>query len=63
MYNQKRFESGLERAEKFLRRAVKRNNCEIFEDTFQEIIDMCIQLNNLERALEIKRAICSQLRS
>ncbi|MHA1230462.1 MAG: hypothetical protein ACTSPQ_07435 [Candidatus Helarchaeota archaeon] len=63
MYNQKRFESGLERAEKFLRRAVKRNNYEIFEDTFQEIIDMCIQLNNLERALEIKRAICSQLRS
>jgi len=59
----KKYEDGLNRAKKFAIRAIKRNDINTMNDTFDEIIKMCIDLKNLQRALEIKKELQSYLRS
>ncbi|MHA1311213.1 MAG: hypothetical protein ACTSWR_04255 [Candidatus Helarchaeota archaeon] len=57
------YEAGLNRAKKFAIRSIKRNDLDAMDRTFEEIIEMCIQLRDIEKALEIKKELCSYLKS
>lgn len=62
MYKNLDYHNGLERARKCAIRAIKRNDLGRMDDTFKEIIEMCIQLRNLQKAVEIKKELISYLK-
>ena len=57
----KQYNAGLDRARMYAIRAVKRNDLKAMDNSFKEIVEMCIQLKSLEKALEIKKELFKYL--
>jgi hypothetical protein len=63
MYKNKQYLEGIDRAKKYAIRSIRRNDLNSMNAAFEEIVEMCIQLKNLEMALKIKNELCHHFKS
>ena len=63
MYKNKQYLEGIDRAKKYAIRSIRRKDLRAMNNAFEEIVEMCIQLKNLEMALQIKNELSSHFKS
>jgi len=59
MFRKKNFEDILNREKLYAMNALKRNDITGFNNAFTNIINICLKLRTMERAIEIKRELYS----